>query len=307
MATGPISAGQRGARVDWRAAFRRSLRRAGEIAGAAGLLTGMAFLALALLSYTQTDPSLSTAAGGTVENWMGAPGAWVADALLLLFGPVCILILPLLYVMARKLWRLVEEEDQELEHTNHKWWRPLAMLLCGMWLLASVLALVIERSGSLPAGWGGITGLAGAGAIKALSLQLPPAARFWSILGLAITSLAGGAVLAGRVFAIDWGSLLTLPGAIKHAPTIPTAIPAALEAVIPRPRKDKNTSTDADLALAEPLAPARIPPVITDPTQTKTSAVTAPKSLQGDLFDTYKLPDLDLLHDAPPNSDKKID
>ena len=44
------------------------------------------FLGLALASYTQTDPSFSTAAGGEVANWMGAPGAYAADGALFLFG-----------------------------------------------------------------------------------------------------------------------------------------------------------------------------------------------------------------------------
>ena len=44
----------------------------------------MTFLALALLSYTQTDPSPSTAAAGDrIANWMGRPGAVVADRVLL--------------------------------------------------------------------------------------------------------------------------------------------------------------------------------------------------------------------------------
>ena len=306
MATGQISAGQRGARVDWRAAFKRSLRRASEIAGALALLAAMAFLALALASYTQTDPSLSTAAGGgMVENWMGAPGAWAADAALLLFGPVCVLFLPLLYVMARKLWRLVEEDDHDLEHTNHKWWRPITMLLAAMLLLASVLALAIESGASLPAGWGGIAGMAGAGAIKALAALLPEAARFWTILGVALVSLTGGAILAGRVFAIDWGSLFTLPGALKNPP----AIPAAFDAVIPisREKREKKAREDHAAAIADPLHPPRRPPEISDPTQPKAPAPIANKGQQGDLFDTYKLPELDLLEDAPPNSDKKID
>jgi len=50
--------------VDWRVVVRRSVRRASEIAGAALLLAATVFLALALASYNQTDPSGSTAAGG---------------------------------------------------------------------------------------------------------------------------------------------------------------------------------------------------------------------------------------------------
>ena len=58
MATRAVSAGSRGVQVDWRATMRRALRRAAEIGGAGLLLAGMVFLALALVSYHQTDPSM---------------------------------------------------------------------------------------------------------------------------------------------------------------------------------------------------------------------------------------------------------
>ena len=72
MATRPATASHRGARVDWRAALKRAARRSAEIGGALALLGAMVFLALALVTYRQTDPSASTAAGGPVVNWMGA-------------------------------------------------------------------------------------------------------------------------------------------------------------------------------------------------------------------------------------------
>ena len=170
MATGAVNAGSRGAQVNWRATLRRALRRAGEIGGAGLLLGGMVFLALAMVSYHQTDPSWSTAAGGPPANWMGLPGAWVAERVLFLFGPISALFLPLLYVGARKLWRLVEEEDEDLPHTDHAWWRPIGVLLLAMVLLGTVMALVFTGpGGSLPAGMGGISGLLGARAIEALA------------------------------------------------------------------------------------------------------------------------------------------
>ncbi len=57
MATRPATASHRGARVDWRAAMKRALRRSAEIGGALVLLGAMVFLALALMSYHQIDPS----------------------------------------------------------------------------------------------------------------------------------------------------------------------------------------------------------------------------------------------------------
>src|SRR3546814_10635028 len=71
--------------ADWRAAWRRSMRRAGQICGAAGSLALLVFLTLALASYAQTEPSGSTEASGEdIANWMGAPGVWVAERVLLL-------------------------------------------------------------------------------------------------------------------------------------------------------------------------------------------------------------------------------
>ncbi|MDZ4275410.1 MAG: DNA translocase FtsK 4TM domain-containing protein, partial [Erythrobacter sp.] len=95
--------------AEWRAGLRRSLRRLAQMTGSGLLLAAAVFLALALISYTQTDPSPSTAADpAQVANWMGAPGAWVADRVFLIFGLPGVLLLPLLYISARKLWRDVE-------------------------------------------------------------------------------------------------------------------------------------------------------------------------------------------------------
>jgi S-DNA-T family DNA segregation ATPase FtsK/SpoIIIE len=52
-------------------------------------LAALAWLAftLALASRRFDDPGFSTSgAGGPVQNWLGAPGAWLADVLLVLFG-----------------------------------------------------------------------------------------------------------------------------------------------------------------------------------------------------------------------------
>ena len=220
--------------ADWRAAFRRSLRRAGQMAGAAALFGAMLFLGLAIASYTQTDPSPSTAAATTdVQNWMGASGAWVSERALFLFGWTAILLLPLLYVFARKLWRDVEEEDVD---TDTHWWRPVLMLLGAMALMSTVLSLTFDDpGGSLPASMGGITGLLGGGAIEAVANRFGGDFSGWIILALALLALGGGVALATRVFAIDWRALMTLPAFLRHMPLVP-------EFATPRPR----SATDED-------------------------------------------------------------
>jgi S-DNA-T family DNA segregation ATPase FtsK/SpoIIIE len=294
--------GRQIARPDWRAVLRRSLRRASELGSAVLLFAGMVFLALALASYHQTDPSASTAAGDEVRNWMGLAGAWTAERVLFLFGPVGVLLLPLLYVFARKLWRLVEEEDGTAEASDQRWWRPIGVLLFAMVLLCTVLSLAFTQpGGSLPASLGGISGLLGAKAIRTLAALLPAAAQGWAIGAAALTCLAAGAVLAGKVFALDWGVLFTLPGRLRGASAEGEAASLAFE---PAPTKRQ----------AEPRAPvaatsdaSRRPTEISDPTKPAKPAQLTAKSRQGDLFDEYELPSLDLLNDPPSGSKRKID
>ena len=287
--------------TNWRIVFRRSLKRASELLGALALFAGMVFFALALVSYHQTDPSASTAAGGEVLNWMGAPGAWAADMGLMLFGPVCVLFLPLLYVFGRKLWRLVEEDDAELPHADHAWWRPIGVLLLAMALIATPLALWFDGpGGKLPASMGGVSGLLGAGAVRWAAGFLPEGGQGWAILIAALASLIAGALLAGRVFAVDWGALLTLPGALKRSPA--PAAPVTIPFVTSSEKKVREAK-----AVAEPIAPPRKPPEITDPTRPARPAQLGAQSKQGDLFDSYELPPLTLLADPPAHSAPKVD
>jgi S-DNA-T family DNA segregation ATPase FtsK/SpoIIIE len=302
MATRPAVPSGRLAAPNWRAVLRRSLRRSTEIGGAIALFGAMIFLALSIASYHQTDPSASTAAGGAVQNWMGPMGAFAAERVLFLFGPVSVLLLPLLYVMARKLWRLVEEEDGAIEHARQRWWRPVGVLMLGMALLSTVLSLTFTQpGGGLPASMGGLAGLLGSAAIRALAALLPAALQSWTILALALACLGSGAILAGRVFAVDWAALLTLPSRLGSLRELP-----ALEDLASMPAREKKVretkQTPAQVAEA-----SRRPPEIVDPSRPAKPAQLGSRSRQGDLFDEYELPGLDLLADPAPNTKAKID
>ncbi len=301
MATRALgSTNQRLGTANWRAVLRSALRRGAELGGAILLFGGMIFLALALVSYQQTDPSASTAAGGEVRNWMGASGAWASERALFLFGPVAALFLPLLYVFARKLWRLAEEDDGSVAPSDQRWWWPIAMLLFAMALLSSVLSLAFTQpGGSLPASMGGLAGLLGSGTVRWLAALLPEAAQGWTILGMAVLCLGAGTVLAGRVFALDWGALLTLPGRLKGMPAI--TAPAGLAFTPARAKQNREPQAFT------PLEAPRKPPEISDPTRMAKPAALSAQSRQGDLFDTFELPGLDLLADPPANSQVKID
>jgi len=294
----------------WRLVLRRSVRRALEL-GAALLLLGAAlFLALALASYRQTDPSASTAAGGVVLNWMGLPGAFVADRALFLFGPTAVLLVPLLVAWGRRLWRFAEAEESgeelgEAASGGKHWWRSVMILLLAMALIGTVLSLAFTApGGTLPATMGGLAGLLGAKGLRALAAFLPEMARGWAILGAAIACLVGGAVLAARVFALDWASLLALPRLFgrRRAEAASLGNLQGLEPAREAPMREPRA------VAGEPASETpRRPTEISDPTRPIKPAQTLNPKRQGDLFDEYELPGLDLLADPPPNAQPKVD
>jgi S-DNA-T family DNA segregation ATPase FtsK/SpoIIIE len=304
--------------AEWRAGLRRSVRRLAQMTGAGLLLGAMAFLALALVSYTQTDPSPSTAADpASVSNWMGLGGAWVADRVLLVFGLPAALLLPLLYVSARKLWRDVENGD---EPETTAWWMPTALLLIAMALIATVLALAFEGpGGTLPAQSGGLAGLLGASAVRAVAARFGPEAEGWVILGVALTCLALGVGLLTRIFAIDWRVLMSLPeflgggslGGLARRLPLPgrSRVPALAfagdddeDAPATRPRRPAKGQSGIEPADERP----RRAPEISDPSAPPKRAQPA-KSAQGDMFAAYKLPSLDLLAEPPAEKAPKLD
>jgi S-DNA-T family DNA segregation ATPase FtsK/SpoIIIE len=306
--------------AEWRAGLRRSLRRIAQMTGAALLLGAAVFLALALASYTQTDPSPSTAADSAeVANWMGTAGAWVADRVLLVFGLPGVLLLPLLYVSARRLWRDVENGDAP---ETTAWWLPTALLLIAMTMVATVLSLVFQGpGGTLPAQAGGLAGLLGAGAIEAVAARFGESARGWVMLGLALTCLATGVALLTRIFAIDWRVLMSLPEFLGGGSL------AGLMRRLPLPGRERREA----LAFAGELddedadeAPARLrprpkgealpgnddkprrPPEISDPSAPPRRASSA-RTAQRDMFAPYTLPSLDLLAEPPTDKGPKLD
>ncbi|MBL4858069.1 MAG: DNA translocase FtsK 4TM domain-containing protein [Erythrobacter sp.] len=291
-----------GAKPDWRAAFRRSLRRAIHMVGAGALFALLLFLSLALVSYTQTDPSASTAASGAdIANWMGASGAWTADQSYLWFGLPALLLLPLLWISARRLWTGVEDPDEE--ETPGKWWSPFAMLLLAMVLLGTVISLLFKGSpGPFPAGGGGTAGLLGAGSIEAIATRFGGDFSGWIIAALGLAALGGGLALVTRVFAIDWVQFFTLPEFLKRrSPLSDIDLPLA-------PKKQRRAK-QPPAEQAEEDEPARAPrrvPEIADPISAPAPSV-AVKPSQRDMFANYQLPSHELLADQPEQKVAKLD
>ena len=296
--------------MDWKVTLRRSLVRAAELAGSLLLFALMGFLGLALASYAQTDPSASTAAGGAVANWMGAPGAWAAERMLFVFGPASALLLPLIYFEARRLWVLADDADGDSgPGPAPRWWRLLALLALTMTLLGTVLALTFDApGGTLPASMGGLAGLFGAKAIGAIAGLLPPPAQGWTILGLGLVCAGGAAVLAGRVFPLEWRALLRASTrASARARAKGDSGPRVLESPVPLARRKPEGLARATAFESTVSELPRKAPEITDPRTPPKQAQLGAKSRQTDLFDQYELPGLALLNNPPTHAAPKLD
>lgn len=318
------------ARPSWRAVFKRSVRRSVELIGGGVLFGAMVFLALALASYTQTDPSGSTASGSPVDNWMGLPGAWAADRVLVTFGLPGALLVPLLFVFARRTWDAADQVDADADDaapTDPVWWRLALGLIVAMILLGTALALAFSgRGGSLPAGFGGLTGLLGASAIRGLAQFVPPA-EGWIILVLAAVALGAGLFVAARVFALDWRRLLSVPGVLRRraaddddeadrparqrrAPKAKAA--AAADLLSDDEDEDIDGADDVPFDTRGPAIPAdaaapRRPTEISDPQRSPAPVAAKAAARQTDLFDKFALPAIELLEEVQASAQPKID
>jgi DNA segregation ATPase FtsK/SpoIIIE, S-DNA-T family len=142
------------------AALRRFLtKRAYEVSGLL-LLTIIIAIGLALASWSPADPSLNHATGGKALNWLGYPGAVIADQLMQLlgFGVLAFLLIPLSWVI-----RFFRHEAPENPKKIVSCW--LAATLASSCLLAT---LPVIGNWSLASGFGGNFGDVVAGGLLSL-------------------------------------------------------------------------------------------------------------------------------------------
>ncbi|MEV5032243.1 FtsK/SpoIIIE family DNA translocase [Sphingobium sp. LMC3-1-1.1] len=282
---------------EWREMLKRSLIRSGALIGAIALLLATLFLALALLSYQPSDPSMNTVAGDHVQNIMQAPGAWVADFLLWLLGVPVALVLPLMAITARRLWG-----DQDMSG----WKAQFGKCFAGIVLLGIALALFQTNPlVGLPSGWGGIIALVTARGVASLTAQAP-AAQGWITGILIVLTLIAGLVLWYRSLALE------KPIIALRRPSLPRlALPRPAFAL---PAPVLVADADEDDELFERVATPRRtvtnepkPPInIQTPKPAPVQRSMAPVS-QDDLFGNSSLPSPDLLNPTPASQGQKID
>ncbi|MFV0624208.1 DNA translocase FtsK 4TM domain-containing protein [Sphingomonas sp. ac-8] len=292
----------------WRDAMRAGAVRSGAMLGAVALFLLMLLLAVALITYHPGDPSLNTAAGAMIDNRLGAPGAYVADLLLAVFGVAVGLLLPLGLVFAVRLWRDVPVG---------RWGAMLRDCTIGVALMGTALSFVShEAVTTLPGGWGGIVGWSLASLLQGLIRMIPDAvAVLWTqrVVG-ALVGIAG-VVLWGRGMTISLpAGGLRLPRRAGSADGIDDEEDLLDAAPVPGNRRVAIDPDDADDLPFDPkprklAEPERRPPPTIEDRSAPPSPANQPKPAQQslDLRDNFDLPTLDLLAPPPPNSGPSVD
>jgi DNA segregation ATPase FtsK/SpoIIIE, S-DNA-T family len=269
--------------------LRTGAKRSGTLAGAVGLYAASAVLTTILLTYRPDDPAMNTASGGPAGNWLGAPGAWIADILLSGFGPAIGLIVPLILVAAWRMWRGVPLSG---------WERRTIGALAAIMIIGVALALVRgDAVTGLPGGLGGAIGFAGAELIR------------W---GLSFLPDSGMASVGGWLAA----ALLALTGIIWWARAL--GLDADERAWLFRRRALDQPENDEAAPVRPAFSPPRPEPEVRSDrpptiisvanTQPKPAPKPAkPAQTSFDLKDRYVLPSVDLLAPPPKTSGPVID
>ena len=160
------------------------------------LLGLVALVLVALASWQVDDPSLSYASGDPARNWLGFPGAVIADLSFQVFG---LGMLPLLVPLALWGWSFVRLRTPSKMGLRLLAWVASSLLTCGVFGFFAV-----PESWPLPTGLGGLIGtgftnLATAVAgerpqpvtatLFAIIIATPSIALFWLAMGLGRVTL----------------------------------------------------------------------------------------------------------------------
>ena len=280
----------------WRETVRAGAVRSGALIAAIALVTLVVVIVIALASYHASDPSLNTASAGPARNWLGRGGALVADGAFWLLGPGIALLLPTLLLIALRLWRDVPVG---------RWRRILLTAAGGIALLGSAFALVSGAAvGWLPAGWGGILGLAVSDLLRAaIALIGNSEAVLWTTRGAAAIVGLCGLALWAYSFTID---MAERPARAPREPKRLTDRRGAAEIEPERFVPESPRKLSMPRAVATP--DVRPGPVISERQMTPvTTAKPREKQTSMDFGDKSHLPSVDLLKPTPPSVGGPID
>ena len=276
--------------VLWRETVRAGAVRSGALAGALILFLAGLLMAVALASFDSRDAALDTASGEGVRNLVGAPGAWFADAGLMLFGPAVVLLLPVAPIVGLRLWRGLPAGP---------WFRMLRNATVGVALMGTALAFVSDTAvPRLPGGWGGAIGwLISSGVQQLLALPAILALTRWGAVAAGLLAGVAGVIIWAKALEIEWADLRW-----RRRERVPRLAYAADETDVPLTLTRRPVEPRP---VAEP--DARPAPVIADRQLAPSAARSKPKQANLDLGHSFTLPPLNLLTEAPPSPKAQID
>jgi S-DNA-T family DNA segregation ATPase FtsK/SpoIIIE len=289
MAAATAQTDRPGRLAQWRAGMRRLARRSWSFFGGLALAAGALVALVALVTYHPSDPSLNTDAAGPVQNWIGSPGAWLSDVLLMLMGPPAALLLPLLLLIGVRLARGAEPG---------RWLRALLVTTLGITLIDIAAGLFAGGAvKGLPAGWGGALGLAISDLVN------------WGLSGLGEESLVAPFRIAIIAILAAIGLALCLIGLGLTA--------EERRWLAARRLRDEGAFIDDedDFPLPEER-PARAPviaalqprgPIIADRNREAVRRPLRERQPSLALGDSYRLPSVDLLNPPPPPTNVVLD
>jgi S-DNA-T family DNA segregation ATPase FtsK/SpoIIIE len=292
MATAAVRTHKRELEPHWRDALRASMKRLAVRTWGAILLGLAIATSLALATHNSTDPSFSTAAGGPPSNWIGSFGAYLSDALLLLFGMGSVLFLPVVALAGLRMMRL---------ESTGRIVRALLVAGAGAILIGVALSLTSASAVSgLPGGWGGALGLGAAyGVDSAIGLIHDDAIAdpvrlvvlvIFALAGLALGYLALGLQATEKAWVGD---------VFKREPRAKVAAPRRTMETEDRPTAAPPKSRPA-VAVAEPPRP-----IAAAQARGNKRPPASQQSLA--LGDNFQLPALDLLAAPPEKGRSQID
>jgi DNA segregation ATPase FtsK/SpoIIIE, S-DNA-T family len=276
---------------DWRDRLRESLRRLVHRSFGAIFVAISIAGAVAFLTHSSTDPSLTTAAAGPPENLAGWVGAYGSDLAFLLLGIGSVLLLPVVGLAGLRMLRLA----------------PVGRIGRAL-LLSAIAALLIGvalslTSGSavsgLPGGWGGAIALMVANGITAL-IGLIPDDRFIEPVRIGVLVLFAGVGLVVAWFSLSLSEdeRSWLRGWFRRSERIKAA-----------PRKTEEQVLDRSILAAPPKPRPAVAVSEAAQAPARTKAANRKPGVQPGLAlgDSYVLPDIGLLAAPPEKGRAQID
>ncbi|HYD45581.1 MAG TPA: DNA translocase FtsK 4TM domain-containing protein, partial [Phenylobacterium sp.] len=201
-----------------------------------GLVAGFGLLLVAAFaSYNAADPSLNTASEAVPANWLGLPGALVADLALQSFGVAAVI--AAMIVVTIGLTRLMTVRPI----SGRRGLRRRAVVgAAGVVLVAAALS-----AGPTPEGWQIASGLGGLWGDSLLR---------WAVSGLEWIGAPDAALISASVFGVLGGAALVfatglVQGLVDRLHEALHSEPAARPAAVAR-----KPARKADAAVARPLA-----------------------------------------------------